>query len=210
MDNLTETIRQVSTHSGLFPLAICSLQIARGKFGNLVKWIMLIVAFSVFSEHISIIIGKRFGNNMPWFHTYVFVETILILMFLKSIYRHKKKVIVILGPTLLIFIPVYTALFADVYSFNTTARIIQSLTLIILCLTFFYQLIQHENEIFIDRYAVFWCVVALLIYFSGSFFSFLLHQTILDKRQSSIWIYHNVANTAKHLIFGLSFIFFKE
>lgn len=209
MEILFRIINKVSLYSPLIPLVFASIQIARGKDKSLLFWIIFISGLSAISEVISMYLKIAYSNNMPWFHTYTLLEGIFVFGFLYSISAYKKLVLSI---ALLVCstIVLYTLFLANIFEFNTTSRIIQSLAIMFICITYFYQILEEEEVVFIYESASFWVVVALLVYYCGSFFSFILYQKMVKGGSGGIWIIHNIANLLKYLICTFSILYIKK
>jgi hypothetical protein len=71
-----------------------------------------------------------------------------------------------------------------------------------LAFSLFYQFYKEENDIFIDQSPLFWMNIAILTYFSGAFFSFILSKEILSGPLP--WMLHNVCNALKNILFSIA------
>ena len=173
----------------------------RNQVHGPMRLILLSVVISFLSDYISRFVGINFGNNMPWFHIYTLIETLVYLRFFVHIghWRFRKSELIV---TLILILN--SIFIEDILHFNTIARISQSLFLIALSLLHFKKIFTKETNFFIEKDPIFWSVVGIMVYFSGAFFSILFFEKILYSDNESVWIYHNVSNILKNLLFTLA------
>ena len=140
------------------------------------------------------------GNNFTILHIYGLIDAVILFWFYSIVIDNSKKQIVIVA---LVFITVYTAnsVLLESEVFNTIGRSLQSIIFLILSLILFYQFYQKEEDFFLERSPLFWINVALMVYFGGAFFSFLLSKIMSINLLS--WIFHNACNILKNIILGI-------
>lgn len=198
-------LTQLSIYSAFLPLTLGLVLIVKGRMLVPFKLIFLLVCLSIFSDFLSVYLAREFGNNMPWFHTWSIIESLILIFFFK-IEIGKKRLILFTGTGLIAFLIINSVILGDIYRFNTIGRSVVALVIILYCIFYYHNLFQSQKEIFIERSGTFWVVSGILIYFSGSFFSFMLYEKIMIVDKSSVWVYHNIANFLKNILFSIGFL----
>jgi hypothetical protein len=133
-----------------------------------------------------------------------FTEAALLLLFYTLVFKKAswKKTVYAVGAGYLAFYLI-DALLWERLKFNHMARSVEASLFIFMALAFFYQVYQQEDDIFIERSPLFWINVALLVYFAGAFFSFVLSREIMiDPRLT--WKFHNFSNFLKNILLGIA------
>lgn len=148
------------------------------------------------------------GNNYAFLNIYGFIEFLLIGAAFNQIFNAK----IIHRSFLTISVLVYLILFIqNPHEFNDLGRAIEASYTLVFSLGYFYTIYSKSLNLFIEKSPLFWLVAGLFVYFSGSLFSFLLSSEILDQKIISpeySWTFHNMANIAKNLFFGVGFWLF--
>ena len=182
------------------------IEAIKRKLAKEVGLIVGLVVLSFISDYLSILIGRIFHNNMPWFHFYVLLESILLITFFSKVSTYK-KIYMITMYGLIGFLFVDMLFLVSILKFNTIARLVQCTVMVTSCLWLFYEVYVKEEVLFIDQSGVFWIIVGVFIYFSGAFFSFLIYRNLqfddIPVNKNSTWIYHNSANVLKNVFFAI-------
>ncbi len=140
------------------------------------------------------------GRNYFFLHGYGFLEAAVLLYFYGLVIENGKKTIRVVTIAYLVFY-VVNSLYWERDIFNTYGRSVECLVMISLAITVFYEFYSREEDIFIDRSPLFWFNVAILTYFSGAFFSFILSREILSGPMP--WLLHNASNIMKNLLLAV-------
>lgn len=166
-------------------------------FNVATRLIVLFVLLSFTTDTVTFFFIK--GNNHHLLQVYGLLEAGILLVFFYKILDNKVLPLV----SGLIFFPLYIldVIFLSTESFNTLGRSVECLVMIFLSISQFYQFYKKEEEIFIDRSPLFWFTVAIFIYFSGAFFTFILSSYILQG--APLWIFHNLSNIFKNILIGI-------
>ncbi len=168
------------------------------RLNHFERIIVLSIGVSFFSDLLTTFVLT--GYNYSFLHIYGLIEAIILLKFFHTTLK-SQKLILILG---IVFITLYLldSFLLEWNSFNRIGRSFEAATFICLSLLLFYQFYKEEKIVFIENTSIFWFNIAILTYFSGAFFSFLLSNEILSGMIPS-WILHNLSNILKNILFAI-------
>jgi hypothetical protein len=185
-------------YGSIFSAAI-PLLFALKKLNRYQTVIVILITVSFLTDLITWYLIR--GRNYFFLHIYGILEA-LILLYFYSLVLGKSRAVVY-GVALLygLFYAV-NSVWWEYGVFNTYARSIECLIMIGLAFSLFYQFYKEENDIFIDQSPLFWMNIAILTYFSGAFFSFILSKEILSGPLP--WMLHNVCNALKNILFSIA------
>ncbi|MDJ1483948.1 hypothetical protein QNI16_25860 [Cytophagaceae bacterium YF14B1] len=140
---------------------------------------------------------------MPVYHLLAFIELVFLPFFYYKLLSAKPIYLYGLG-VLILFNFLHTLLTGDLYKFNQVAWSINALVFIILGFVYYYQLYEQSEPILVEKHPMFFINAGILVYASGSFFTYLLGWEILSKEASGIfhnaWIIQSFSNVAKNII----------
>jgi len=162
--------------------------------------IIVLITASLLSDILSSISIKMFGDNYLIIIIYGLLETLIFLYFFSLVINNSRKWLFLL----FIFYAVFYIIdftYLEPGKFNTYGRSVESLIMIILTLLLFFQFYINEEDIFFEKSALFWFNVAILTYFSGAFFSFVLSREIMSGEMK--WMLHNTSNILKNIILAI-------
>lgn len=98
---------------------------------------------------------------------------------------------------------IYTLLFLINYAFiqspytlNSYAYTMSGVILIVLSLLYFWYLLKNLPETFVHRSPMIWINIAVLLYFGGNLFLFMLYNFFA----AGEWILHNMLNITKNVL----------
>jgi hypothetical protein len=135
-------------------------------------------------------------NNYPVGNAYLLIQSLLLLAIYQEALKIKPTITYLLGGA-------YTAAFVANYFFlqgpyvvNSYSIVLSAVVFIVLSLLYFRQLLINLPETFVHRVPMVWVNSAVLIYFSGNLFIFMLFNYLM----SSIWLLHNLLNVTKHVL----------
>ncbi|MBN8679584.1 MAG: hypothetical protein J0M29_15245 [Chitinophagales bacterium] len=139
---------------------------------------------------------KNQGNNNLWLlHLYTPLEFICILWFysLVLVSLAKRKWFVWLGLGFAVLSALNTAFLQPALTFNTYARSLEGILVIILCLSWCYQTLTEMKIRALQQDPVFWTNTGFLLYFSGNVLLFAFSNYILNINHALnqyIWAFH--------------------
>lgn len=187
----------ISVLSVFIPL-VCGLVL---KQKNKVEWLLVgLVVVSFLSDFICLYFA-RMGQSTYWIiNTYQYAETVLVFVFFYFVLGRKKYVLALLFFILCLSIVDHVDVGNHALYHRTLS--VKSLVVIVCCLIYFVDVFNRESDIFIEYNPVFWMVVGLLVYFSGSLFSWIL-SSYASPTNPYKWMFHNLANILKNILFAI-------
>lgn len=141
------------------------------------------------------------GRNYWFLHLYGFTEALLLFTFYIQVIDRFKKLVYGMGVVYFIFYAINSIVW-EWDTFNTNARTAEAASMIGLAVMLLHQFYQNEDDMFIDRSPLFWINIAILTYFAGAFFTFILSAEILFGTQMT-WRLHNFSNILKNLLLAI-------
>lgn len=145
--------------------------------------------------------------NLPLLHVYVVVEFILI-GWMYQLYLHKlysRYVIPVIIVAFSLFSIINSVFIQSIFTFNSHARAIENLLIIILALSYFYKMLKELKVRYLEKHPMFWINSGILIYFSGSLFLFIFsNYGIIDKSIARLtWIFHAFLNIFINIFYAI-------
>jgi hypothetical protein len=142
-------------------------------------------------------------HNMPVYHLIALWEvTLLYTMYMHLLKTDRRYYLILL--VLLGFMAANTIIWEKYWEFNNIAWALNVLTLIILGIIYFYQLYTLPVAIPIENSPWFFINAGLLIYASGSFFTYLFGWKILSGQPNNFfhnaWIIQSVSILVKNTV----------
>jgi hypothetical protein len=194
-------IQSVFTFVGV-SLTIISAILAIIKFKFLNPGLRIIFAFvliSIMSDFIAIVISL--SGNIPslWLNIYTIPESIIFGLFYYWLFKNSGNgqlkliistlVIGIIAIIILIFTEPLTPLL------NTLSLRLEATIFIFISVGYFYEMLNKMEFDNPFNNPIFWMNAGVLIYFSGSFFSFMFSAVQYPQFGLGIWIVHNAVRT---------------
>lgn len=145
--------------------------------------------------------------NLPLLHIYTPLQFALIA-WVYQLYLHKIYPRYLIPIVILIFsaYSLINSLFIQsIFTFNTYARAIENILLIILALSYFYKMLRELKVKYLEKHPMFWINSGVLIYFSGSLFIFIFSNYILPSQSLSqfFWIIHAFLNIFINIFYAI-------
>ncbi|MGB3548903.1 MAG: hypothetical protein WBA17_18155 [Saprospiraceae bacterium] len=215
MNDLQDILASLSQYSIGLPFIIGSI-----FFGRLIReqrmvWFFVIVSlfFEVAADYrvgfIEWVFGVP-GNNLPGLHLFTIAQYVMILVIYGRFLRQFIPNTVFWA--ILIAFPIWgimSATFIDGwYNYNPHARAVQIISILILILCYFYQLLKNVEINRLESDPLFWVSCGLLIYFSGSLFIFLMSNYFLANKNyellDSIYGMHSILNIIANLAYTIA------
>jgi len=185
-----------SSASGLFPV-IAFLY----NYRHLDKTFKIIAAFfivAVLFDGILRLWGK--GNNYPVIHVFVIINIIFFgVIYYKAFFIKEVKRLTIILSVIAFLIAVYFT--RDLYDYPSEGNTASSIVFIILSLIYFYQLLNRQEFVLIEKQGLFWFNAGVLFYFSINIFLFMLFPKIPKDQQASYYIINNITNIIANLLY---------
>lgn len=197
----------LSVVSGIFPVLA-----ALFNYKYLDKVLKLAAAFFLMNvlsdllQALTMVLGAK--NNQPIIH----VNIILSILFFVAIYYYAfispglKKTVAISGGVA-VFAFIYCLVFINgIWDYPSAANTILSLLTILFSVAYFFQLLNRQEFIHIEKLGFFWINAGVLFYFSINIFLFMLFQRILADHHEEYYMIHNVTNIVANLLFSIGLL----
>jgi hypothetical protein len=188
-----------SSVSGLFPV-IAFLY----NYKHLDKTFKIIAAFFIVAVLFDIILriwtACGIGNNYPVIHVFVIINIIFFgVIYYKAFFiKEVKRLTIILSVAAFLIAAYYTK---NLYAYPSQANTASSIVFIILSLIYFYQLLNRQEFVLIEKQGLFWFNAGVLFYFSINIFLFMLFPAIPKDQQASYYIINNITNIIANLLY---------
>jgi hypothetical protein len=185
-----------SSASGLFPV-IAFLY----NYKHLDKTFKIIAAFFIVAVLFDVILrlwGK--GNNYPVIHVFVIINIVFFgVIYYKAFFIKEVKRLALILSVIAFLIAVYFT--KNLYDYPSEGNTASSIVFIILALVYFYQLLNRQEFVLIEKQGLFWFNAGVLFYFSINIFLFMLFPKIPKDQQASYYIINNITNIIANLLY---------
>jgi len=174
-------------------------------------WVILLyLCYSVVTELINTYYNIVYHDTSYLnFNVFDIVEYCLLSWFAYILIRSKRLRYIILGLSSVFLVIAISRIFKPVFStqVDSLTNVLESILLIIYSIFYLFEQIRKPDHIFFYSIPEFWFIVAILLYFSGTFFINLYAQGKLESDES-FQLQYSVINTAfdilKNLLFGVA------
>lgn len=192
----------LSSISGVIPLAAFVY-----NFSNLDKVSKIIGAFlivSALSDLLQWLLAVWHINNTPVITVFIFVNIIFFSIIYYNIFINAwmRLLTIILSAIAFIISLCYCK---DIYE-EPWANAVSSFVFIILALVYFYQLLNLQEFVHIEKQGLFWFNAAVLFYFSITIFVVMLIGRIPVPEQAQYLIIQNITNIIANLLFSIALL----
>lgn len=188
---LQQVLLFVSAWIIIVPLCMNTVYFKRLDIAHKLLGIHLWIACAV--ELTSYILMRQKRNNLPLLHFYTLSEFTLLYMYFDYYLRNTFPVWLLrsIAISFMGFTILNSLFIQSIYTFNSYARALEALLLILYSLLCFYRMAQSAGK---ESKPVIWVNAGILIYFSGAFTLFVLSNYILPlgvKLNVEIWAIHS-------------------
>ena len=176
-------------------------------------WVIYIYFFvDLITELINTYYNHRFNENfyLNW-NLFNIIEYYLLALFIRNLLRTKTLKIIILVFSLLFLVVAFASVISGGYSkhYDSITNGLESILLIIYSIFYLFEQISKPDHIFFYSIPEFWIIVAILLYFSGTFF-FNTYANGLIESNKSFQAQYSAINNAfeilKSLLFGVAMV----
>ncbi|MGZ3777111.1 MAG: hypothetical protein ACXVB0_24605 [Mucilaginibacter sp.] len=159
----------------------------------------LIVAF-VFDIALEILPMLGFINNSPVVHLFVIVNIIFFgIIYYEAFVIKKIKTLSIVLSLLALAVGVYFT--KNILLFPSEANTASCVVFIVLSLIYFYQLLNRQEFVHIDKQGLFWFNAGVLFYSSINIFLFMLFNKIPADDLPTYFVINNITNIIANLLY---------
>ncbi len=196
-------LTKISTFSGILPVLA-----ALYNFKKLDKVLKIAAAFFLLSfvsdmvEALTVIMGLH--NNLPVIHVYIITS----ILFLTAIYYHAffkqvlKKVILVLASVAMLIVILNIIFNEGIWEYPSLSNTVLSVLMICFSLAYFYQLLNRQEFVHIEKQGLFWINAGVLFYFSLNIFLFMLLKRIILAHHEGYYMIHNIVNIIANVLFS--------
>jgi hypothetical protein len=195
-----------STVSGLFPVLAALynykyldkiLKIAALYFlvSSLFDWVL------EFTKVVS-------NNNLPAIHLFIVIS----IVFYAAIYynaffnRVLKKVTIILAAIALLIV-IFNVIFIEgIWEYPSMSNTVLGVLVIFFSLAYFYQLLNRQEFIHIEKQGLFWINAGVLFYYSINLFLFMLLRKIIAAHLEDYFMIHIITNIIANILFTVGLL----
>lgn len=156
------------------------------------KALTILTGLAALNELINRIAASTWGNNMPFLHTWVFIEFTIVLMIYSHLFGWKKWTPWILA----VFIATGILLeftVAGPLEFPRIFRSLENILIILLSVSWFIHALTRKSVPAQGSLTGFWIAASHLVYFAGSFTLFTMVSFVLKNEREAfqqVWIFH--------------------
>lgn len=170
--NISLILTYFSIASGVLPLlaAWYNYKQLDGVLKLFVVFCIVSVAFDLLDMVLAFL---KMQNNSPLLHLYILVSVLFYtVIYYKVFYKAVFKKIALLLGTITLIAMVCSAIFIQyIWTYPSISNTVLSLLMIVLSLTYFYQLLTLQEFVHIDKQGMFWINAGILFYFSINIFN---------------------------------------
>ena len=146
-------------------------------------------------------------NNYPILRIFILIS----MLFFTAIYYYAfikttlQKTIIILGLTAFL-ISIFNLFFVEgIWEYPSIANTILSVLLICFSLAYFYQLLNRQEFIHIEKQGLFWINAGVLFYYSVNIFLFMLFKQLLNTHEE-VYMINNITNIIANVLFTVGLL----
>ncbi|WP_295676887.1 hypothetical protein [uncultured Mucilaginibacter sp.] len=196
-----------STISGVLPVLAWLYNHKNLDKGLKIAGIFFLVAFFV-DILLELMTTMGVVNNMPLIHLFIVIN----ILFFTAIYYNaffkpsvKKAIIALAGLALLIV--VFNIIFVEgIWEYPSLSITVLSVLLICFSLAYFYQLLNRQEFIHIEKQGLFWINSGVLFYFAINIFLFMLFKHFSKDEKQEYYMIHSTSNTIANILYTVGLL----
>jgi len=205
--SLTESLIIASVVSGFLPV-LASLY----NYRNLDKVLKIAAIYFLASVASDLVmqVMKNSGqpNNWPVIHIYIALSMLSLgAMYYYAFFNllFKKTIFWV---TLLAFVSICVdSIFIEgIWDYPSISNTILNIVMLCFSLIYFYQLLNRQEFVHIEKQALFWINAGILFYFSINIFLFMLFKRMLNEHQESFYIINDITNIIANILFTIGLL----
>jgi len=205
--SFTGSIIIASTLSGFFPV-LASIYNYK-NLDRVLKIAALYCLASVLSD-VVLQVMKNCGipNNWPAIHIYIVVSILLLsaMYYYAFFIPGLKKAIFMLSLCALLAILLNIIFIEGLWDYPSISNTILSIVVLCFSLLYFYQLLNRQEFVHIEKQGLFWINSGMLFYFSINIFLFMLFKRILSEHEEGYYMINNITNIIANILFTIGLL----
>ena len=141
---------------------------------------------------------------------YRLIEFMLLLTIYYKAFNNSKRLAAFI--TLALFYMLFMAYniaYVQREQINSYTHIVLAAVFIVLAVSFFYKLVKDLPTLELHRMPMFWINVAVLVYFAGNLFLWIVSHylvTVMKDKLMVYWSFHNVLSIVKNILFAVALL----
>jgi len=170
------------------------------------KFLRLILLVSLLCDALSIVFVTYSINTHLIGNIYLLLQFSFLYKILTDQLQRRKYLITIYL-TFVAFYIANMAFYQGPFKFNSVSNVAASFILMALSLQYLYHLMAKLPIMHIHRLPMLWISFAVLGYYAGTFFLFLISNYLVEGAPAShrmMWMLHNVLNIVKNMLFAIA------
>lgn len=184
-----------------FVLAILRFRVLNGTMKNIAYYVFL----GACVQFIASLVKQKGQNNLWVLHIYTPLEFAIILRFYSFALANfvQKRTFVWAGVVFSILALLSSIFLQDIRTFNTYARSLEGVSVIVMCLLWCYKTLTEMRIQQLGQDPVFWVNTGFLLYFSGGVLLFAFSNYIIGINQvlsMYIWAFHALFSMLLHFL----------
>jgi hypothetical protein len=189
----------ISSASGLLPVIAFFY-----NYRNLDKILKIVGAYfiiaAIFDAILRICPYMGVQNNLPIVHIFVIINIAFFgLIYYQAFFNREIKMLTLVLIIGALIIAIYFT--KNLHAYPSESNTASSIVFIVLSLIYFYQLLNRQEFIHIEKQGLFWFNAGVLFYFSINIFLFMLFNKIPVAQQPSYFIINNITNIIANLLY---------
>ncbi len=202
-------MKYLSLFSPILPIVLYLL--SAKKLKNTILWVIFVYVITSFLTDLIVLTLTNSSNKNIQLTIYSAFTISEYCFFSYFIYRNlgntllKKAILIASVGFILSAIITYFKTFGK-QDFDDFASSLEAILLIIFCLAYFFEQISSQPAVFLHEKYSFWIITAILLYFAGSLFLFVLGNSLSKQEIKVYWDITYGANVIKNILFALAFI----
>lgn len=204
-DSIHILFARISVITIVLPLAVAIWKYRYAN--NVMRLFSQFIMITACAESAGLYMAGHGINNLWLLHFYTIVEFSAFMAFYYMIFP-QKRVKQLFKAAIVVFAMAdlaYIIAIADLATFNTLFRTIESFTLTIAGIFYFYHALSNDKfQEPLEKMPVFWINSGILLYFMGNVFLFMLFNIFLGvspSQNTSMWTIHAVLNVVANVLF---------
>lgn len=193
------TLQIISVISGALPVIA-----AMFNYKYLDKTLKIVTLYLLVSFLFDVgfwLVQRTTQNDMPMVHLYLiislgFFSVIYYRFFIKMIF---KRISISLSIVALLIL-LYNAL--KIWEYPTVSNTALSIFLIVLSLIGFYQLLNRQEFMYIEKQGIFWINAGILFYSAVNIFFFMLLFQLPKEVRGNVFVIHSLTNIIANLLYS--------
>jgi hypothetical protein len=204
-----DTLNNISRACPLIPIVLLLLNVKKLKEKGI--WVIFVyLCYSVITEIINFYLQTSGRSSDFNFNLFSIIEYCLLTYYIREELRSKILKRVVIGCSVIFLVMSTVRLFgAGHHEYDSVSGGVEAIFLIIFAIFYLFEQISKPDHIFFYAIPEFWVIVAILLYFSATFFLNIYAESLLHKSASFNIQYSLITDLSavlQNLLFGVAMI----